>query len=87
MGEIVGSPGLLPPNRAENAEKPHRSTLLAEPFPGTVAQGDGLPKVREMNELSFGQNQLPAQIRVLGARGRGFELSSIFAAIDNAAPG
>jgi hypothetical protein len=26
-------------NSAENAEKPLRETLLAEPFPGTVAQG------------------------------------------------
>ena len=33
--------------------------------------------VREMNELSFGQNQRPAQIRVLDIRGERFELSTM----------
>ena len=34
-----------------------------------------------MNALSFGQNQRPAQIRVLGARGRREWVASIFAAV------
>jgi hypothetical protein len=36
-----------------------------------------------MNALSFGRNQRPAQIRVLGVRGERFELSLIFAAVRN----
>ena len=55
--------------------------VLAEPFPGTVAQGVSLPKVREMNTLSFGQNRRPTQIRVLGMRGRKEWVASIFAAV------
>ena len=42
--------------------------------------------MREMNELSFGQNQRSAQIRVLGTRGERFELASIFAAVGKADP-
>jgi hypothetical protein len=38
-GEIVDSPLSLLSNSAESAENPLRATLLAEPFPGTVAQG------------------------------------------------
>jgi hypothetical protein len=35
-----------------------------------------------MNALSFGYNQMPTQIRVLGVRRERFELSSIFAAVE-----
>ena len=43
--EIVDSLHPHLPNRAESAEKPLQATLLAEPFPGAVAQGVSLPKV------------------------------------------
>jgi hypothetical protein len=56
--------------------------VLAEPFPGTVAQGVVLPKVGEMNELSFGQNQRAAQIRRLGLRGRRLWVATILAAVE-----
>ena len=50
-------------------------------FPGTVAQGLFLMFAREMSELSLGQNQRPAQIRVLGVRGRREWVASIFATV------
>jgi len=56
-------------NSAEAVEKPPRPTVLAEPFPGTVAQGLALVFAKEMNELILGQKQMPTQIRVLGVRG------------------
>jgi hypothetical protein len=57
--------------------------VLAEPFPGTVAQGVSLLKVRDMNELSLGQNQMPMQIKVLGERGERLWVASIFAAVES----
>jgi hypothetical protein len=80
-GDIVDSPHSHHANSAENAEKPFRETLLAEPFPGTVAQGFSLPKVREMKASSFGKNQRAAQIRVLGGCGRREWVSSIFVVV------
>jgi hypothetical protein len=62
-------------------EKPRRATLLAEPFPGTVAQGVSLPKVQEMKALSVGQNQRAAQIRALGIRWKREWVATIFAAV------
>jgi hypothetical protein len=62
--------------------KPLRATLLAEPFPGTVAQGVSLPKVREMNALIVGRNQRPPQISRLDLRGRSEWVATIFAAVD-----
>ena len=41
-------------NPAETAAKTLRAKLLAEPFPGTVAQGVVLVFGKEMNELSLG---------------------------------
>jgi len=38
-------------NSAENPEKPLRATLLAEPFPGTVAQGLVLVFAKEFSGL------------------------------------
>ena len=81
VGETVDGTAFPFANSAESAEKPLRATLLAEPFPGTVAQGVSLPKMREMNEISFGQNRRAAQIKVLGARGRREWVASILAAV------
>jgi hypothetical protein len=63
VGDIVDRrlSHLSNPKRIE--EKPRSGSTLAEPFPGTVAQGVSLPKVREKNALSVGQNQRAAQIR------------------------
>ena len=71
-------------NSAKSTEKPLRAALLAEPFPGAMAQGGSLPKVREMNALSFGQNQRAAQISGLRMRGRSERVASIFAAVGKA---
>jgi hypothetical protein len=62
FGEITASPHSHLCNSAESAEKLRRATLLAEPFPGAVAQEISLQKVREMNALGFGQNQRGEQI-------------------------
>lgn len=40
--ENVDSPCLHFSNSAENAEEPFRASVLAEPCPGTVAQGVAL---------------------------------------------
>ena len=37
VGEIVDSPNPYPANSSEIAEKPLRTTVLAEPFPGTMS--------------------------------------------------
>jgi hypothetical protein len=39
VGENVNRPLSRLSNAAKSAEKPHRATLPAEPFPGTVVQG------------------------------------------------
>jgi len=39
VADIADNPVSAVPNSAENEEKPFRATLLAEPFPGTMAQG------------------------------------------------
>jgi len=39
VGETVARPSSHFPNSSESAEKPLWATLLAEPFPGAVAQG------------------------------------------------
>jgi hypothetical protein len=49
--EIVDSPHSHLPNSAETAEKPPQATLLAEPFPGTVAQGVVLVFSKEFRRL------------------------------------
>ena len=54
VGGNVGSPRAHSFNSAEFVRKPLRATLLAEPFPGELAQGDNLPKAGEMKALSFG---------------------------------
>jgi hypothetical protein len=82
VGDIVDSRHCDLPNSAENAEKLLRATLLAEPFPGTVAQGVSLPKMQEMKALSFGQNQRAAQIRRLGAHWRKLWVATIFVAVE-----
>ena len=56
VGENVAIMASILTNSAKTAAKPHRASLLAEPFPGTVAQGVSLPKVREMNALIVGRN-------------------------------
>jgi hypothetical protein len=48
---IVGSLHSHLSNSAESAEKPLRETLLAEPFPGTVAQGLFLVIAKEFSGL------------------------------------
>lgn len=55
--------------------------VIAEPFSGTVAQGVILVFAREMNELSFGQNQRPVQISVLGAGARNDWVTTVLAAV------
>ena len=47
-----------------------------------VVQGISLVFAREMNELSFGQNQRPAQIGALGMRGGSEWAASIFATFE-----
>ena len=42
--ETVYDAYLLLSNSAQNAEKPRRATLLAETYPGKVAQGGGWAK-------------------------------------------
>jgi predicted dinucleotide-binding enzyme len=50
-GETVITPWSRLPNSAEAAEKPLRATLLAETFPGAVAQGDVLVFAKEFRRL------------------------------------
>jgi hypothetical protein len=38
-------------NSAQSAEKPRRATLLAEPFPGAVAQGGVLVFLKDFRRL------------------------------------
>jgi hypothetical protein len=51
---VAGPLAILYPHRsnsAEIAEKPLRATLLAEPFPGAVAQGGVLVIAKEFRRL------------------------------------
>ena len=82
VGDIVGSPYSHLSDSAESAEKSLRATLLAEPFPGAVAQAVSLPNLREMKALSVGQNQRAAQIRVSGVRARRGWVTSIIAGVE-----
>jgi hypothetical protein len=81
VGEIVSSPRSRRSNSAQIAEKPLRATLLAEPFPGAVAQGVVLVFTQEMKALRFGQNQMLTQFRVLRMHGSSRWVASIFAAV------
>jgi hypothetical protein len=49
--EIIDGAGSRIANSAEIAGKPLRATLLAEPFPGTVAQGVVLVFAKEFGGL------------------------------------
>jgi hypothetical protein len=51
VGEFVDGPRSRLSNLAESEEMPHRSTLLAEPFPGAVAQGGVLMFAKEFSGL------------------------------------
>jgi len=51
VGEITDSPRSCLSNSAINQEKPFRSPVLAEPFPGTVAQGGILVLAKEFSGL------------------------------------
>ena len=88
--EILARPDLdqvLPRARVDMVEDARDHALvvqevLAEPFPGTVAQGVVLVFPKESEALSFGQNRRAAQIRRLGVRGRREWVASIFAAVE-----
>ena len=51
IAEIVDGLRSHPSNSAESEEKPLRAALLAEPFPGTVAQGLVLVFAKEFSGL------------------------------------
>jgi len=80
--EIVGSPRSHFSNAAENAEKPIRVAVLAEPFPRTVDQGVVLVFAIQFSELEMGELAMPTQIWALGSRGVRFQVAAIFAAVE-----
>jgi hypothetical protein len=80
--DIVVSPCSHPSNPAENAEKPLRATVLAEPFPGAVAQRDVLGFAKGFSGLGRSGLGMPTGIRRLDARESRTWIASIFAAVD-----